>query len=155
MNSLYQPRTVNQGISIQHVGDETLIYDERRHLAFCLNRISWAVWQRCDGSRSAAQIAAALQTELALPVTEEIVQLALAQFEKDGLLESGADSPAHGNPAILGEISRRNLMMKLGYGAAMLLPVLAAVAPQPAHAQMDDSEEGELVKPGRKPAAKA
>jgi len=154
MNPMYQPRTVSQGLSVQYAGEETLIYDERRHLAFCLNRISSAVWQRCDGSQSVAQIAAALETELALPVTEEIVLLALAQFEKDGLLESGADSPADLNPTILSEISRRNLMMKLGYAAAMLLPVVAAVAPKPAQAQTA-SEGGELVKPDEKPAAKA
>lgn len=143
MNPMYQPRTVSQGLSIQQVGEETLVYDERRHLAFCLNRISSAVWKRCDGSQSVAQIAAALKIGLALPESEEIVVLALAQFEKDGLLEPGVDLPAEGNSAVFDEISRRNLMMKLGYGAAMLLPVVAMIAaPTPAQGQSLGGSDG-------------
>lgn len=154
MNPMYQPRTVSQGLSIQQVGEETLIYDERRHLAFCLNRISSAVWKRCNGAQTVAQIAAALETELALPVSEDIVLFALAQFEKDSLLESGANLPAEVSPAILGEISRRNLMTKLGYGAAMLLPVVAMIAaPTSAQAQMG-SGGADLDWP-ESPAAKA
>ena len=60
MEQVYKPQRLSQDLSIQHVGDETLIYDERRHLAFCLNRISSAVWERCDGAHSVRQIAEAV-----------------------------------------------------------------------------------------------
>jgi len=129
-----QPRRLSQGLSIQQVGDETLIYDERRHLAFCLNRASSQVWARCDGVQSAAEIAAALQAESAQPVTEQIVAMALGQMEENGLLEPEAQSPeAYLTPS--GSISRRNMMTRLAYGAAMLLPAIAVImAPKAAQA---------------------
>jgi len=123
-----RPRRLSQGVSIQQAGDETLIYDERRHLAFCLNRISSAVWARCDGARTAAEIAAAIQSESAQPVTEEIVSLALAQLEQNGLLEAKAYSFSEADAVAPGAISRRSMMTRLAYGSAMLLPAIAMIA---------------------------
>jgi hypothetical protein len=135
MRKTYQPRRLSQELSIQCVGDETLIYDERRHVAFCLNQVSSAVWTHCDGAQSVAQIAAALRSELAQPVTEEIVDLALAQMEENGLLEPDTDSPSEAGLAAHGPISRRSLMATLGAGAMMMLPapaIAAVVAPKAA-----------------------
>ena len=130
-----QPRRLSQGLSMQQAGEETLIYDERRHLAFCLNRTSSAVWARCDGAQCAAEIAAALQTELAQPVSEDVVALALGQMEANGLLESKAHPSSEAIPAALGAISRRSMMTRLAYGAAVLLPAIAVImAPKPAQA---------------------
>ena len=134
MRKTYQPRRLSQELSIQCVGDETLIYDERRHVAFCLNQVSSAVWTHCDGAQSVAQIAAALRSELAQPVTEEIVDLALAQMEENGLLEPDTDSPSEAGLAAHGPISRRSLMATLGAGAVMMLPlpaIAAVMAPKP------------------------
>jgi len=127
MRKTYQPRRLSQELSIQCVGDETLIYDERRHVAFCLNQVSSAVWTHCDGAQSVAQIAAALRSELAQPVTEEI--------EENGLLEPDTDSPSEAGLAAHGPISRRSLMATLGAGAMMMLPapaIAAVVAPKAA-----------------------
>ena len=134
MSQVYQPRSLRQGLSIQKVGEETLIYDERIHRAFCLNQVSSAVWTHCDGTQSVGQIAAALCSELNQPVTEETVLLALAQMEENGLLEPGTESPSQAGVAADGSISRRSLMATLGAGAVMMLPlpaIAAGMAPKP------------------------
>ena len=40
------PRSVQQHISSQQVGEERLVYDELRHRAFCLNASSSVVLRR-------------------------------------------------------------------------------------------------------------
>jgi hypothetical protein len=134
MSQVYQPRGRRQELSIQEVGEETLIYDERIHRAFCLNQVSSAAWAHCDGTQSVGQIATALRSELAQPITEETVLLALAQMEEYGLLEPGIESPSEAIVAAQGSISRRSLMATLGAGAMMLLPapaIAAVMAPKP------------------------
>jgi hypothetical protein len=135
MRSVYQPRKLRKDLSIQQVGEETLIYNERIHQAFCLNQISSAVWAHCDGTQSVEQIAAALCSELAQPVTEETVLLALAQMEENGLLESATESHSEVSHAAYSPIfSRRSLMATLGAGAVMMLPapaIATVMAPKP------------------------
>ncbi len=114
------PRRLDTDISVERVGDETLIYDERRHQAFCLNRTSAAVWRLCDGARTLGQIADAATLELAEPITEDIVLFALDQLQRDSLLKIAP-------PPSLPHLSRRELMEKLGVRALVLLPVVAAV----------------------------
>ena len=113
-------------VSVQSVGLETLVYDEARHKAFCLNPISALVWRLADGRHDASKIAEAASVELKHLVTEEIVLYALGQLQQDGLLECGS---------VVHVASRRELVKKLGYGAAMLMPVVTAVfAPKAAEA---------------------
>jgi hypothetical protein len=113
------PRRRTQSLSIQHVGQETLVYDEQTHKAFCLNPVAAAVWNRCDGEMTIAAIAASASLALSLPVTDELVQLSLGDLTRDGLLESAA------LPATA--LSRRDVLMKLGARAALLLPVIVAI----------------------------
>ncbi len=122
------PNKVRQNFSVQKVGVETLVYDELRHRAFCLNRTSSAIWRMCDGTRTVANMAEAATLELGAPVSDEVVRLALADLRRDGLVE------AELAPAIPAEISRRRLLRTLG-ATALLLPSIAAVAPLPAAAQ--------------------
>ncbi len=120
-------RRVDSRTSVQQVGEETLVYDERSHKAFCLNRPSAAVWRLCDGARTEAEIAEAATRELAEPVSAELVRFALEQLRHDGLVE--------GLPAALPVLSRRAMVEKLGVRALLLLPGVAAVlVPEPARA---------------------
>lgn len=116
------PRRRTHQLSIQQVGQETLIYDEQTHNAFCLNPVAAAVWNLCDGETSAAVISVSASFALKLTVSEELVQLSLEALASDGLLESESPPPA---PAT---ISRRAAVSQLGVGAAMLLPVIAVIA---------------------------
>jgi hypothetical protein len=123
------PSRRHEDLTVQGIGDETLVYDETRHRAFCLNATSATVWRLSDGRRTVEQIADAATIELQLPVTREIVEFALSVLRRDGLLQ--ADS----YPAGVHAVSRRALIKKLGVGAALMVPVVTAVfAPPAAHA---------------------
>ncbi len=126
MNQQSNPRKRTSGLSIQPVGEETLLYDERTHKAFCLNRVAGTVWQLCDGSRDLTEIRNAASVILGAPVSAETVQLALTDLQRDGLVE------AEGAVAML---SRRALVAQIGAGAALMIPVVAVVmAPKAAQA---------------------
>src|SRR5271167_2466704 len=113
-------RGIRQNISIQHIGSEVLIYDELRHKAFCLNATSATIWSLCDGEHTAAEMAAIASGKLATPIDEEIVRLGLRELRRDGLLEPSNESAA------IQPVSRRVILQRLGVGAAMILPVVAA-----------------------------
>ncbi len=130
MRSTESPRSIRQDISIQHIGAETLVYDARRHMAYCLNESSSAIWNLADGERTIAELAAAASLQLGLQVSEDFVQFALAQLRADGLVE--ASSPVAG---LRPTISRRAMLQRLGVGGAMLLPAVSAIfAPTAAQA---------------------
>jgi hypothetical protein len=116
-------------ISIQQIGAETLLYDERCHKAYCLNESSSAIWRLADGERTVAEMCAAAALELGDAVSEELVLFAIEQLRRDGLMEPV--TVFEGRPSI----SRRAVLRRLGAGGAMLLPAIAAiVAPTAAQA---------------------
>jgi hypothetical protein len=127
-----QPHARDEGLIIDDLDDETLVYDRETHHAHRLNRTAALVWRRCDGRTSPAEIAAHLGAEVPLPVDEEVVHLALRQLDRAGLLRKqpeAARSP--------GRCSRRSLARRLGLvgSLAVLLPVVESVlAPTPAMA---------------------
>jgi hypothetical protein len=98
------PLRITRNVSTQQVGLETLVYDERRHRAFCMNATSSAVWRECNGARTTGQIAERTSVELSTPVEAPISASALA------------------------DVSRRALLQKIGTGAVLMLPVVAAIA---------------------------
>jgi hypothetical protein len=123
------PCRIREQISIQQIGTETLVYDERRHLAFCLNESSSAIWHLANGDRSIIQIAAAASLQLKSQVNEELVMFAIKELQRDGLIQ--ATPVAEGGKTI----SRRAMLRRLGVGGAMLLPAVSAiVAPTAAQA---------------------
>jgi hypothetical protein len=122
------PRSIRQGISVQQIGTETLLYDERRHLAFCLNESSSVIWRLADGEHTIALIREAASAELKTQLSEDFVLYALGELRKDGLVEP---SEVEGRATI----SRRAALQKLGVGGALLLPAIASiVAPTAAQA---------------------
>jgi hypothetical protein len=123
------PCQISQLVTVQTIGDETLVFDGARNKAFCLNKISGLVWNLADGRRTPAQIAGAATSELKQPVSEEIVRFALSELKHDGLLleDSGLVD--------LNAVSRRDMVVKLGKSAAIMLPLVTAVfAPKAAKA---------------------
>ncbi len=116
---------------VKELGRELAIYDEREHRAHELNATAASVWRHCDGEKSVSDIAAALAAESELPADEEIVELALDQLSRGGLL----DEPWKRMQA---PTSRRQLIHRLGLvgTAALILPaVTTIVAPTRAQAQ--------------------
>jgi hypothetical protein len=121
---------------VQKTGTETLVYDERRHKAFCLNATSSAVWELADGTRTFDEIAAGASTHHGGEVSPEVVAMAIAQLHEEGLLEAGTPDAARGEQVQLSiQVSRRSVLQGLGAGGAMLLPAIAAIlAPTAAEA---------------------
>ena len=111
---------------VQELPDEVLVYDLERHKAHCLNKTSAMVWQRCDGRTTVAEMTRRLTRELAAPVDDDVVWLALGQLRKFHLLEEGSGSVG------LFKVSRRDLVRKY-LPAALAVPLILSVpAPTPA-----------------------
>jgi hypothetical protein len=124
-NTTVLPRARRDGLVIQELDDETLIYDVERDKAHCLNQTSAMVWERCDGKTTVEQAARSLQSKLDVPVGADIIWLAVKQLQRFHLVEGSQKSPA---------MSRRALVLKYA-PAALALPVIMSItAPTPAQA---------------------
>lgn len=126
------PYAREEELLVQELPDEVLVYDLKRHRAYCLNRTAALVWQHCDGQTTVAKMAMLLENELKIPADEEVVWLALDQLRRAHLLEEPTTRPADAVSC-----SRRELMRKLALvgGLSVLLPaVMTIVVPTPAQA---------------------
>ncbi len=132
------PRAKKDSIIIRQLADETLAYDLKRHRAFCLNDLAGRIWRRCDGATTLAAAQRAIAAETGQPVSAEVMVYGLRQLSKARLLEPGdihpqslsapADQPRQPAPDHTGiALSRRDLVRRLGLGAAVLLPVVSMV----------------------------
>src|SRR5262245_19569937 len=88
MNTADQPapQARDDGMIVQELADELLIYDLHRHRAHSLNRVAALVWGRCDGRTTVSQMATRLRQELAAPVDEEAIGIALQRLGRVHLL---------------------------------------------------------------------
>jgi hypothetical protein len=119
------PRARVQGLVVRRLKDETLVYDLKRHRAHCLGLVTAEVWQACDGARTVAEIAAAVEAATGHVLGEDGVGLALLRLERARLLE-GPRLPLPTSPA------RRAALRLLAVGSG--IAVASIVAPTPAQA---------------------
>ena len=125
-----KPIARKQGLVIQELPDEVLVYDLDRDRAHCLNQTAAFVWQRCNGRNTTAQIARTLGQQFDCAVDEKIVWLALDQLGRNNLLDRQPAPP----PALTG-MNRRAMVRALGLAALVAVPVVTSiVAPTPAQA---------------------
>jgi len=120
-----KPQAREDGLVVQELEDETLVYDLLNHKAHCLNRAARAVWRLCDGTRDEAALARLLAKELAGDADEDVVRLALGDLERARLLRE----PLRAGP----RVSRRRLIQRLGQSIALPL-VVSIVSPTAAQA---------------------
>jgi len=109
------PLARSANLIVDTIGDELLVYDTHNNRAHSLNAVGAAVWRACDGTRSAAQIAA--QTGL----NDAAVELALDNLSDIELI-SGHERIG---------ISRRTALRRITVGAAGLavaLPVIRSIS---------------------------
>ena len=124
-----KPKARREGLVVQTLPDETLVYDLDRDVAHCLNQTAALVWNCCDGNRTTKQIARAVSLDLDHPIDEKFVWLALDQLGRNHLLKSGPPAPG------ISGMSRREVMRALAVSAAVAVPVVASiVAPMPTQA---------------------
>ncbi|NJM52437.1 MAG: PqqD family protein [Blastocatellia bacterium] len=103
-----KPVSRSNNIIVQEFADEVLIYDLEKNKAFCLNRTSAMIWQKCDGNNSVTEISRKLSYKLKTNVSEEIVWLAVSQFKADGLLKNSNEFITS-----FDELSRREVVKRL------------------------------------------
>ena len=115
------PHARKEGLLVQELPNEVLVYDLERHKAHCLNPTAALVWKHCDGRTSVSEIARLLEKSLETTVDEDVVWCALNQLEKDHLLEEKMAWPVGMEP-----ISRRTLIRRVGM-AAVLLPLITTI----------------------------
>jgi DNA-binding MarR family transcriptional regulator len=114
-NSGFRPRAREDGLVAERVDDGLVIFDERSQTAHYLSGAAASVWDCCDGQLAQDQIAAQLH------LTQEMVELAVAELLQAGLLEER--SAEHG-------YSRREAAIRLAQagGAAFAAPLIYSVA---------------------------
>jgi len=128
--ALTNPLARKEGLIIQELPDEVLVYDLETDRAHCLNQTAAFVWQRCNGHTTAVEIARLLGKRAGAKIDERIVWLALDQLGENELL---ARRPIA--PAALAGLDRRQMMRTLGLAAIVAVPVVTSIiAPTPAQA---------------------
>ena len=110
------------GLVVQALPDEVLVYDLERHKAHCLNHTAALVWKHCDGRTSVTGMVRMLEREMKTPVPEDVVWLALQQLGKARLLAGESHAPETGK-----RMSRREVIRRLGWGAAVALPLVTSI----------------------------
>src|SRR5881296_287170 len=91
-----RPRQRRDGLVVQKLPEETLVYDLERHKAHCLEAVAAAVWEACDGRRTVEQIAARAAKRIGRPVPEEAAWLALRRLGRARLMEAPVAAPVGG-----------------------------------------------------------
>ena len=125
------PQARRNGLIIQEVDNEILIYDQHTNKAHCLNQTAAKVWKYCDGETTLADACTALSCDLETPVDEKLVWYAVDQFSKDNLLEKSIEPPAF----IIAGMNRRQMVRTLGLAAVIAVPLVTSiVAPTPVQA---------------------
>lgn len=122
---------------VEELGTELMVYDQARNQAFCLNQTAAFVWQHCDGQSTIKDIATKMEQSLKKPIDESIVSFALQSLSKDGLLEH--PSATSFVPA---QMSRRDLIQKIGVRAAVAIPLVTALAVATPKAHASSSNPG-------------
>ena len=124
------PKARKEGLVVQELSGEVLVFDRERNKAHCLNRTAALVWSHCDGNSSVAEMARAIERETNVPVDEDLIWLGVEQLSKAHLLRERAEMPEHKTG-----LSRREVIRRIGLTAAVALPVVTSiVAPTAAQA---------------------
>jgi hypothetical protein len=116
------PCARTEGLVVQAVPDEVLVYDLERHQAHCLNRTAALIWKHCDGKTTVAEMVRLLEQEINRPVPEAVVWLALQQLGRTHLLAERVHGPGGGEV-----MTRQQAMRRLGWGAAVSLPLVTSI----------------------------
>ena len=123
-----KPQARAEGLVVQELADELLVYDLETHESHCLNRTAALVWRRCDGQTDVREITRRVATELASPVDEQVTWYALKQLERRSLLR--APLPQLSAQA---RISRRALIRRVGL-TLVLIPAITSITAPTAYA---------------------
>jgi len=117
MNNSQYPLARTNGLVVQEVPNEVLVFDMETNEAHCLNETAAMVWKYCDGKTSVAQIAEILGEN----ANDDLVWLAIDQLNEHKLLEKEVTTKFAGQ-------SRREVLRKIGLASMIALPIIASMA---------------------------
>jgi hypothetical protein len=118
------PRAREEGLIIKYLPEEVLVYDLVREKAHCLNPTAALVWKYCDGNKTVKQIKDSIEKETQTTVDERLVWLALEQLQAFDLVVGEIQ-----RPPILKDMSRRELIRRIGVTAVAIPVIISIVAP--------------------------
>lgn len=121
-------RLESDNLILEQLPDELMIFDPDKNKAFCLNQTAAFIWRHCDGKTTVSEMTERLGEEWGKPVDERVIRFALGLLAKDGLV-----APSTALPAASG-VTRREVLQKLGTGAAMAVPLVTVLFVNPAKA---------------------
>ena len=131
MNNLQKHTARREGLVIQEMPDEVLVFDLETNKAHCLNETAAFVWQACDGNNSVADITKLFGNQSGTTVPEDLVWLALEQLKEKNLIENKYEVVVDYNG-----MSRREVMRRVGLASVVALPLISSlVAPTAVFAQ--------------------
>jgi len=120
------PLARREGLRVEELSDELMVYDVDRHKAHCLSPLAAMVWRYCEGRKTVEEIPAGLQRN-GVKADEEMVWTVLHRLGKRALLQERIALP---EDAI--RSSRRELMRKIfaaGGIYAVLITTIFALTP--------------------------
>lgn len=120
MQQSYKPLARSEGLVVQEMDGELLVYDVTADKAHSLNATSAAVWKACDGANTVAGLSAMFDAQAGAAHGESLVLLALDQFRENELLQNAVEVGA--------SFSRRDLVRRIGLTSMMALPMIASLA---------------------------
>lgn len=115
----FKPRARVRGLVVERLPEETLVYDQERHRAHCLNPTAARIFELCDGRASVAEIGRGVERSLGAEIPEEAIWLGVRRLAAAHLLEQEV-------PEGRG-ISRRRALRTLGRAAAFALPLVSSI----------------------------
>lgn len=118
------PMARKEGLLVETLPDEVLVYDLDRKEAHCLNYSAALIWRHCDGKRNVSEIAGVISRHMNIAIDEDFVWYGLSHLSKTGLLEVDFARP-DGQP----NAARRNLIRKIGLAVSVPL-VISVLAPK-------------------------
>lgn len=134
-----KPLARSDGLVIEEVFDELVIYDLERDRVHSLNPTAAFVWHRCNGQHTTDELVALLQREFRVSQAETLLWSTLDRLEKAHLLHGKVPYPSGTQKTY----TRREMLKMAGRGAGLtvaMLPVIKSiVAPSVAQAASDDT----------------
>lgn len=112
------PVARKNGLVVQEMPDEVLVYDLDTNKAHCLNQTAAKVWKSCDGNNTVSDIAKLFEAQ------EDLVWLAIDQLNENNLLEQEIKANFEGQ-------SRREVIKKIGLASMVAIPVVASLVAPP------------------------
>jgi hypothetical protein len=129
------PRARQADLTVRELPEETLVYDQLRHRAHCLNATASLIWRHCDGRTSPHQLAALVADRLGSAASGAVVALALEQLGRRHLLEEAPPPLARAD-----RMDRRDALKKVALLA--VLPLVMTVATRTAAQSLSDGGGG-------------